>query len=190
MIAGPSYRAPNADGVTSLSAAYRRRKWPVSARAYPAPMPKPSFAEAEVRAHNRVIRYRRTGVGRAVLLLHCPDYSEPLWPELIEALGAGFRLIVPDLPAPHADVVGWLGDFLEGLGMSSVRILAADRFCMPALELTLLDPDQVARVVLVLASGSLETAMRQPTVPILVVRRSQPADDVLPLVTGFLGGDA
>lgn len=94
-------------------------------------MPKPSSSDttraheswAEVRAHDRVMRYRRSGVGRAVLVLRSPEDPEPLWPELLEALGAGYRLIVPDPPPGDADVAGWLAGFLEGLGASNVRIL-------------------------------------------------------------------
>ena len=152
---------------------------------------------AEVRAHDRVIRYRRSGVGRAVLLLlRAPDDSEPLWPELLDGLDRSFRLIVPEAPSAGADVASWLADFLEGLGVSSVRILAFDPFCIPALELALLEADQIDRIVLVpngsgagtrgAGRGALATAMREVAVPLLVLRRGQPVDETLPLVTAFL----
>jgi hypothetical protein len=168
------------------------------------PMPNPSTAAAarspdtwaEVRAHDHVMRYRRSGTGRAVLVLCSADGAEELWPELADALAARFRLIVPDLP-PGVDVAGWLGEFLEGLGSAGVAVVAADPFCVPALELALLDADQVARIVLVPGgevgetglAGALATTTRAASVSLLVVRRGLSAGDALPLVTRFLEGD-
>jgi len=214
MIAAASYRAPNAAErltYSGLAGSHpgggARRKWPVSTRVYSPPMPKPSLADtaraveswAEVRAHDQVMRYRRTGIGRAVLVLRSFDEPEPLWPELLEALSAGFRLIVPEPPATDTDVADWLAGFLEGLGVSNVGILASDDFCIPALELALLEADQIARLVLVpdgagseqraASSGVLETALRKAPVPLLVVRRGQRADEVVPLIKDFLAGD-
>src|SRR5581483_12280075 len=101
--------------------------------------PFPSATCAEVLAHDRVMRYRRFGAGPAVLLLGEPEADGALWPELHRVLAARFRLIVPELPDARTDVTAWLGDFLEGLGTSGVAIVAADPFCVPALELALLD---------------------------------------------------
>ena len=189
-----------------VPAAYVLRKWPVSASVYPSPMPNPSVAGAavlaeswaEVRANDQVVRYRRSGAGRAPLLLLCSLDREPLWPRLVEAVGASFRVITPEPPAADADVACWLGSFLEGLGLRNVAILAADRFCIPVLELAFLGLDQITRIVLVPdgqgsrdeARGVLETATRQAALPLLVVRRGQPTDDVLPLIADFLNGKA
>ncbi len=168
-------------------------------------MPNPSLAAAlppldswaEVRAHDHVMRYRRSGAGRAVLVLRSGDGPEPLWPELVDALAARFRLIVPELPSAGADVAAWLTDFLEGLGTPGVAVVAADPFCIPALELALLDTDQVARMVLVPGGqveetgldGALATTARGASVPLLVVRRGLPAGEALLLVTCFLADD-
>ena len=111
---------------------------------------------AEVRANNRVVRSRCTGTGRTIVVLLSPNYQEPPWPELIEALGSRFRVIFPEPPAADAEVSDWLADFLEGLGMSNVGIVAADRFCMPTLEL-----------------------------PLIVVRDGQPVEEIVQLTTGF-----
>jgi len=153
---------------------------------------------SEVRAHDHVMRYRRSGVGPAVLLLHPGEESGALWPELLHVLSSSFRVIVPDLPDDAGDAAAWLADLLEGLGFARVSVLAADGFCLPALELALLDADQVERVVLVPdghagetgLDGALQTGARGPDVPLLVVRRGLPADEALPLVTRFLAGDA
>ena len=147
---------------------------------------------AEVRAHDTVMRYRRSGAGRPVLLLASAD--NPLWPELHEAIGAGYRLIVPEPPAPGADVTAWLGGFLEGLGTTSVRILASDRFCTPVLELALLDTEGIRRVVIVADGpatgdqprGFLRSAIGRTAIPMVVVRRAQPASDGVALITEFL----
>jgi hypothetical protein len=158
---------------------------------------RPAESWAEVRAHDQVIRYRRLGAGRAVLLvLSSAGESDPFWPQLLEALSDGRRVIVPEPPTADTEVGCWLGDFLEGLGMSNVSIVAADRFCIPALELTFLGLDQIARVMLVLSGreargagrGSLEAATREAAIPILVLHRDQPVEDILRLVTEFLGG--
>src|SRR3712207_2802925 len=87
----------------------------------------PRHAEtwAEVRARGHVMRYRRSGTGRTVVAFGSTAHPNPAWPELLDALGAGFRLIVPDPPAAEEDVPCWLSGFLEGLGVSNVRILAA-----------------------------------------------------------------
>ena len=167
-------------------------------------MPNPSIlplrhdpAWSEVRAHDHVMRYRRSGVGQAVLLLRSDDGADALWPELGDVLAAHFRVILPEVPADGADVAAWLADFLEGLGVARVAVLAAEQLCLPALELALLDADQVARVVLVPGGraeetgldGALATRTRGAAVPLLVVRRGLPAAEALPLVMRFLAGE-
>ena len=147
---------------------------------------------AEVRANDRVMRYRRTGTGRAIVVL-LPGGPKPPWPELTDALRSRFRVLLPEPPEADCDIADWLADFLEGLGTSNVRIVAADRFCIPILELTLLGLDQVARVALVprgpggehRVEGALEAA-RQSVVPLIVVRDGKSVEEIVPLVTGFL----
>ena len=167
-------------------------------------MPKPPVIDiahtaemwAEVRAHEHVMRYRRSGTGEAVLLLHDGEADEPFWPELLTVLDTHFRVIIPQAPAPGVDMVGWLGDFLEGLGLTDVALLVANELSTRAIELALLDADQIGRVVLVPSgqgdgaglSGSLATATRRTTVPLLLVRRGLPAAEAVPLIARFLEG--
>jgi hypothetical protein len=149
---------------------------------------------AEVRANDRVMRYRRTGTGRAIVLLLLPTHMKAPWPELIESLGSRFRVIFPEPPAGDTDITDWLADFLEGLGMSNVGIVAAERFCIPTLELTLLGLDQVARVVLVPhgprgeqgAEGALEATTGQALIPLIVVRDGEPVAEIVRRITRFL----
>ena len=153
---------------------------------------------AEVRAHDRVMRYRRCGAGQAILVLRPADGPEPLWPELARALAANCRVIAPDVPA-GADVAAWLSDFLDGLGLARIAVVACDAFCVAALELALLDPDRVAGLVLV-ADGASDaggvdgvtatTTERAGAVPLLVVRRGLAVEQALPRVTRFLLADA
>ena len=144
---------------------------------------------AEVHAHDQVMRYRRSGAGRAVLLLREANEAESLWPELVEALGASFRLIVPDVPSDTADVTEWLADFLEGIGMPSMGVVAVDELCVAALALASHDADQIARIVLVANSAAREVELRKEaaSLKMLIVRRDQALGEVLPQVIRFLG---
>lgn len=152
---------------------------------------------AEVRAHDQVIRYHRCGTGPVVLLLEAHDGASPLWPELLGALAGRFRLIAPMLPTVDTSAA-LLADFLEGLGVSSVTLIAAGPLCIPALELALRDVDQIARVVLVpdgrpadsAWDGTLTTRAREASMPLLVMRRGVPASEALAILTEFVAGGA
>jgi hypothetical protein len=149
---------------------------------------------AEVRAHDTVMRYHRSGAGRAVLVLGSLSDGGPLWPALLETLRGGYRLIVPEPPLADAEIAPWLAAFLEGLGISTVRIVAAGRFCVPSLELALRESDQVARIALVAPGegtpdagrGALETAMGRSVIPLLLLRGGHGADDAVSLIAHFL----
>jgi hypothetical protein len=152
---------------------------------------------AEVRAHDQVMRYRRVGAGRPVVVLRAALDAAPLWPELDDSLAGAFRVITPEVPATGADVARWLGGFLEGVGLERAALVATDGFCLPALELALLGADQIERLVLVPAGyadetgldGTLATSLAGVVVPLLVVRRGLPAAEALPLLMHFLDGD-
>lgn len=94
---------------------------------------------AEVRAHGRVMRYRRLGAGPPLVLLG-PGEGADAW-------ATQFRVIVPELPGPEEDLGAWLTAFLEGLGTPGVTVVAAEPFYAAARELALADPDRVREVV-------------------------------------------
>jgi len=150
---------------------------------------------AEVRARGHVMRYRRVGSGRTIVAFGSPTHPQPIWSELLQVLGASFRLILPEPPATDDDVPCWLSGFLEGLGVSNVRLLAIGDLSLPVLQLAVVEGDRIAGVVLmtegrgwrVEGGGVLERTLEQMTVPLLVIDGSQPADEIVPLVTGFLG---
>ena len=131
-----------------------------------------------------------------MLFLRSTEKAESLWPELHGALALQFRLIAPDVPADAEDVTAWLTDFLEGIGMPSMGVLATDDLCLPAFELAARDPEQVARLVLV-CDGTRESALQnavasapaRASLEVIVVRRDQPADDAVLQVTSFLAGE-
>ncbi|HEV7993727.1 MAG TPA: hypothetical protein VGP25_18010 [Gemmatimonadaceae bacterium] len=156
--------------------------------------PPPSTSLAEVRAHDQVMRYRRAGAGRPIVVLRSAPDSEPLWPELEEWLAGAFRVITPEIPRSGADVARWLGDFLEGVGLEHVTLVATEGYCLPALELALLGADQIERLVLVPAgyadetglAGTLATSLAGVAVPLLVVRRGLSAIEALPLLRHFM----
>lgn len=148
----------------------------------------------ECRARGQIVRYRRSGAGRPLLLLHSPEQSPPLWPEVLEVFRSGFRLVVPDPPPGGTEAEAWLSALLDGLGLSGVTVVAFDEFCIAVLERALLEPDRVARVVMVVrgrgseavVDGSIDSIPRLASVPLLVLRYDRPAAEVLPVMARFL----
>lgn len=161
----------------------------------PATAPATPEPWAEVRASDRVMRYRRSGTGPTLLLLGADAESSPLSTELVAALGARFRVIIPDVPTP-AGVTEWVAEFLEGLGTCEVAILAANHLCMPAIELAFRGIEQIKRLVLIpdgepddsTSEGAITAAVGAPAIPVLIVRPGLGAAEALPLVTSFLAG--
>lgn len=150
---------------------------------------------AEVRASDRVMRYRRCGTGSTLLLIAPETDASPITTELIAALGARFRVIVPELPG-DADIASWIAEFLEGLGTCDVAILAADHLCMSAIELAFRGVEQIRRLVLMpdgeaddsTSEGAITTALGAPPIPVLIVRPGLEVAACLPVVTSFLVG--
>jgi pimeloyl-ACP methyl ester carboxylesterase len=157
----------------------------------------PAGTLAEVRAHDQVMRYHRTGAGRPVVLLRAASGPDSIWPELDAELAARFRVFTPELPPDCEDVAAWVKGFLEGVGLDRVLLVAADPCCLSALELTLVGADQIERLVLVPAGAAGETGLDGTiaatfvgvSVPLLVVRRGLPATEALPLLRQFLKQD-
>jgi hypothetical protein len=143
---------------------------------------------AEVRARDQVVRYRRSGTGRPTLLLYSRS-DEGLWPELIDALAAGYRLIVPTPPTPGTDLESWLAALIDGLGVPNLSVIATEGFGLAPLDAILGRCDQIARIVLV-ANTNTPAADAIGETPLLVLRRDRPVHDILPTVLRFLGGDA
>ena len=163
--------------------------------ATPALSPSPD-RRAQVRVADRVTRYVRRGSGHPVLLLREEIDASPLWPALLDALAAHYRVIVPEAPDGDAGWMSWIRGFIDGVGCLPVTLIAAGQFCLPALELALLDTGRLARLVLVPCGGAEETGLtgaiaiqpRARALPMLVVRRESPVSEALALVEGFIAG--
>ena len=182
-------------------------------------VPTPPFSPldrwAEVRVAGRVTRYARRGSGAPIIVLQAPDaaadHARALWPALADALAAGGRVLLPEVPAPDArpdpverpipaDIPGfleWIRGFLDGLGLPPATVIAAEPYCLPALELALLEPERLAGLVLVPERGAAETGLTGglttttaagEAVRLLVVRRDCPAAEAVPLVARFVAG--
>lgn len=150
-------------------------------------------AAAEVRAHDRVVRYRRSGTRGPNLLMLAADPSSDLWPELPRLLAERFRLLMPELPETGADATQSLRCLLDGLGSTGISVLAAGRYCDAALALALAGDESVGRLVLVPeltgeadVDPEPEVAPRVAGAPIYVLSRQLPVDDAIEKVIAYL----
>jgi pimeloyl-ACP methyl ester carboxylesterase len=151
---------------------------------------------SEVRAADHVTRYMRLGAGTgAPVIILVPGTAESnIWPELFEALAAGRRVYVPDLPDVEGSFAPRLGAFLDGLGLSAATLVAPGSFCVPALEFALLEPERLKGLVLVPQGKAEETGLTgtlsasTPTreISVLLVRRETSAEKAVEMVNGFV----
>lgn len=151
---------------------------------------------AEVRVGGRTIRYRRTGAGPVLLLLLDGPGPGGLGGRFVASLEEGFRVIRPEAPPAGTGVADWLSDFLQGLGTPEVRVLAAGRFRLPALELALREADQVVRLALLAEGpgregapgGAVEATTTGVRVPLLLVRGDAADPESFAALARFLAG--
>jgi pimeloyl-ACP methyl ester carboxylesterase len=151
---------------------------------------------AVVQAGATVTSYERTGAGEPVLLLAGPDadIATPFWQAIRRAIGAQFRLVVPDPSPGVGDMGGWLGNFLDGLGVEGASMVADERVGVAVIGFALLAPDRVRRLVLVSSSSpdvpDLDGAVsdRKSAHPLLVVRAQGDPEEVAASVVRFLAG--
>lgn len=149
---------------------------------------------AEVRAHERVVRYRRSGSAGPALVLVAADPGTDLWPDFSRLLAERYRVINPDLADP-GEAAKSLRSLLEGLGCMAVPLVAAGRYCDAALELALDCHESVGRVLLVPELSDdegldAEVAVLQATVitaPLHVISRRLPVEEAMHRAIGFLG---
>jgi pimeloyl-ACP methyl ester carboxylesterase len=149
---------------------------------------------AEVRVGDSITRYRRSGSGKVVLVLHDSPPEDGTWPDAVTALAARARLIEPCVAEPVEGFVTWLERFREGIGAEQVSIIAHGRQALPALQFTMLEPECVERLVLVTDRSSEELSIArafapergEPRVPKLVLGRDQPAHSALASLVAFM----
>lgn len=137
-----------------------------------------------------------TGTGAPVVILAPGTPDANIWPELFEALSAGRRVYIPDLPDAEWCFSPRLAAFLDGLGLSAVTLVAPASFCVPALEFALLEPDRLQRLILVPQGGAKETGLTgtlttaTPTreISVLLIRRETAVANAVQLVDKFVAG--
>ena len=108
---------------------------------------------AEVRVGDHVTRYVRRGTGPSVVLVGADVDTNPVWRPLVERLESGHRIVVPQPPPVSADVTAWLRGFIEGLGLTSVVLIAGNGSSAAALELATTDDFLVRKLVLMPNTG-------------------------------------
>ena len=156
--------------------------------------PPSSVGRAEIRARGLVIPYRRSGGGRPLLLLDGSAERHAGSTDLVESLGAAFRVIVPSVPSDEADLDTWLAAIIDGLGLSGLILVAEGEFRVPALQRALVDPDHVSAIVLLCPghgsdlalSGTVTQSPGLPVVPLLLLRQSSTAGAIVGALHGFL----
>jgi 2-succinyl-6-hydroxy-2,4-cyclohexadiene-1-carboxylate synthase len=110
------------------------------------------------------------GSGRPLVLLHGFTGTGAAWDELLDGLGAGHRLIVPDLPghgstrAASADdasvehAADALATLLDAHGAAPADVVGYSLGARVALRLAVVHPSAVARLVLESPSAGIEAA--------------------------------
>ncbi|MHB1327857.1 MAG: alpha/beta fold hydrolase [Gemmatimonadales bacterium] len=144
---------------------------------------------AVVRAGNTATEYVRSGSGRPVILLTQAANPLPLWNAVIEAVAERYRLIAPDVTPGTDDFAVWLGQFLDGLGLTRVLVLADGPMSAPAIGYAMLDPDRVARLIVITptAPPGAEPLTDAPGSP-MIIGEGRSIEDIVGDVLRVLDG--
>ena len=139
---------------------------------------------AEVRVGEHVTRYVRRGSGPSVVLLGVDAEANPVWEPLAESLARNHRLVIPQPPAHAIDASTWLRGFIEGLGATSLIIIAGSALSAAALDLAAGDELTVRKLVLMADDA---TAIGSSTSRILWLSPESSPTDSLRQIEEFLG---
>jgi 3-oxoadipate enol-lactonase len=111
----------------------------------------------EVTINGALIHYERSGKGFPLLLIHAGIADSRMWEPQAKAFANEFDIIRPDMrgfgeselpPAPYstrADIIG----LLDHLGVDRAHVVGCSMGGTVAIDLTLENPDRVAKLVLV-----------------------------------------
>src|ERR1700712_2447279 len=138
----------------------------------------PALSEV-VSLHGHELRYLAAGSGPAILFVHGLMSSSGTWSNQIERLGAGHRVIAPDLfghgasAKPAGDYslgahAATLRDLLDALAVPSATVVGHSLGGGIALQFAYLFPDRIDRLVLVSSGGlgrELNPLLRAATLP-------------------------
>jgi len=139
---------------------------------------------AEVRVGDHVTRYVRRGTGPSVVLVGPDAAANPIWAPLVEHLAPTHRLVVPQLPPATADVATWLRGFIEGIGLTSIVLIAGNGTSAAALEVASTDDFLVRKLVLV--PSSADPIQLSDTDQAMLVPPSAPSDDSVRRIADFI----
>lgn len=118
--------------------------------------------EAVVQTGPVETKYVRAGKGAPVLLLLDERAVTAVVSQLLEALTAEFRLLLPAIdgdlvlnaPDGHAAFCSWLRDFMDGLGVDRFALIATAHYSAAVAAFMSTDPERIDRVVLLGAGGA------------------------------------
>ena len=113
---------------------------------------------AEVRVGEHVTRYVRRGNGPSVVLLGADVETDSVWGPLVESLAGRYRLVIPQPPPNGVDSTVWLRGFVEGLGLTSVVLIAGGTLADAALDLATADDLTVRKLVLITSRDQATSA--------------------------------
>jgi len=101
------------------------------------------ISTAVVLANGVATTYRRWGSGPTVVLLGASD-------GVALALGASYRVIVPDVPFVFSELgaAGWLGGVCDGLGIAEATIVTTPALYDAAISLAHDAPERVKGVII------------------------------------------
>jgi len=142
---------------------------------------------AEVRVGDHVTRYVRRGTGPCVVLVGADVDANPVWRPLLERLESGHRIVVPQPPPANADVAAWLREFIEGLGLTSVVLIAGNGSSAAALELATADDFLVRKLVVMPNVG--EVVVDTSPERTLWVKPDESPTHALQRIEEFIGDD-
>jgi hypothetical protein len=108
---------------------------------------------AEVRVGEHVTRYVRRGSGPSVVVVGANVQATPALAPLVERLAASHRVVVPQPPPAGVDVSIWLRGFIEGIGLSSIVLIAGGDASAAAVDLATTD-DFTVRCLILLPTHS------------------------------------
>jgi hypothetical protein len=138
---------------------------------------------AEVRVGDHVIRYVRRGTGSSIVVVGGDSDANPAWRELIQSLAARHRVIVTQPPPVGADVSSWLRGFIEGVGLTSIILIAGGAAAEAATDIASADDFTVRKLILLPVDGStgIDESLSR-------IEAEVAADDV-PTATGSRGSE-
>lgn len=112
----------------------------------------------EVEVDGRPVRYRVSGSGEPLVLVHGLAGSWRWWSPVLEQLAARRRVHVVDLPRLRhpvraAQLSEWLARWLDAVGLDDTELVGHSLGGLVAAELAATRPEQTRRLVLVAPAG-------------------------------------